>query len=685
MAKRLTSPGVQTFEKDFSQYAPAIGGSVPGIIGFASKGPIASVSNSEKATLITSPEQLVQVFGRPDQVSGGQGILGALEILEDTDQLYFVRVASGTAADASATIAMGTCPAIYLSGSPSSTIDLVISAVTDNAGTSKLTTTRTIDSNADTSITFSARMANDVNQYATGDGEFRYIRLSDTEGFIVGSYAGSGSTLSLSAGTGTSAGLYTPTTGVIASYSTGLMTASGSTFSNMTYETESIWPGAGYNYATSEYQGKTRIRGNTIEVDAVPDHGIVFTVNNDGAAAEIFDLVFTPSSSSYIETVIPSTYDKFNPQGSDFIVAQIKVNGSAVDFAHTTWEAALSPQTDVSASYSDSLAAISSNGGRFIKLVDGTYSMAGGSNGDQGSASAATMASVLIGNSAEKTGIYALDSDDINVSMVAVPGYSDQTVQNALITLAENTQNFAAIVSPPVGLATVQQAVDWSNGFGNGRTAAINSSWAGIYWPWVQVYDAFSRASVWLDPAIYAIKSMCRTAAEAEVWFAPAGLRRGRLTKPTDVEVVLNVGDRNFMYSNGNAVNPVVKFSQDGIVIWGQRTAQRTPSALDRLNVRFLMVYLRKLFLQSNRSYVFEPNDELLWGQVRTGLEQILRDVQRRRGITDFQVVVDATVNTPLRIDRNELWAKVLIKPTKSAEIISIELNLTSQDADFSS
>jgi phage tail sheath protein FI len=651
------------------------------------KGPIASTSTSEKATLITSPEQLIQVFGRPDKVTGGQGILGALEILESTDQLYFVRVASGTAADASATVTMGTCPAIYLSGGSTDAAELIISSVTDNAGTSKLTVIKTIDSEADATQTFSARMANDINQYSTGDGEFRYVPLGDNDGFIVGAYAGSGATINVSSAGTINMGRYEPVSGTISASGTSAtaLTASGGSYTSMSYLAESIWPGAGYNYTTTEYQGKTRIQGNSIEIDGTPGHGNVFTVNNDGGATEIFDVNFTPSSSDYVETVIPATYNKFNIQGSDFIVGAIKVNGSSVDLTNSEWSAALAPQTDVSINYSGSTDTLAANGGRFTKLVDGTYNMSGGSNGDQGSSTAATMASVLIGTAAEKTGIYALEDDSINVSIVAVPGYSDQTVQNSLVSLAEDTQNFVAIVSPPVGLATVQQAVDWMNGFGNGRTAAINSSWAACYWPWVQMYDAFSRASVWIDPAVYAVKAMCVTAATDEVWFAPAGLRRGRLTKPTDVEAVLNVGDRNFMYSNGNALNPIAKFAQDGIVIWGQRTAQRTPTALDRLNVRFLMIYLRKVFLQSNREYVFQPNDPILWGQVKASLDTVLRDVQRRRGITDFEVIVDETVNTPLRIERNELWAKCLIKPTKTAEIITVELNLTTQDSDFSS
>jgi len=164
-------------------------------------------------------------------------------------------------------------------------------------------------------------------------------------------------------------------------------------------------------------------------------------------------------------------------------------------------------------------------------------------------------------------------------------------------------------------------------------------------------------------------------------WFAPAGVVRGRLTKPTNVEVSVNQGDRDSMYSGGNVVNPIVNFPQNGIIIFGQRTAQRTPTALDRVNVRRLMIQIRKILLSSTRRFVFEPNDSTTWEKITNVVNPMLDDIRRRRGLTDFKVVCDETTNTAVRVDRNELWCKVLLKPTKTAEVIVFEVNLTNQAA----
>ena len=142
----------------------------------------------------------------------------------------------------------------------------------------------------------------------------------------------------------------------------------------------------------------------------------------------------------------------------------------------------------------------------------------------------------------------------------------------------------------------------------------------------------------------------------SEPWFAPAGFRRGRLTKPAEVEVRLNKGDRDSLYSGGNVVNPVVNFSQQGITIFGQRTAQRVPSALDRINVRRLLIQIRKIILAGTRQFVFEPNDEFTWEQVQSVVSEALGDILRRRGIREMRVVCDETTNTPNCLDRD--WEK---------------------------
>jgi len=236
-------------------------------------------------------------------------------------------------------------------------------------------------------------------------------------------------------------------------------------------------------------------------------------------------------------------------------------------------------------------------------------------------------------------------------------------------------------------VGTVQDAIDWTNGKSSStagaRSAAINSSYAAIHWPWVKVFSTFDGKDRWYDPSIFAARQMAYTDAVSDSWFAPAGFRRGRLTKPTEVEVKLNQGDRDSMYSGGNVVNPIVAFPQQGITIFGQRTTQREPTALDRINVRRLMIYIRKVILIAARRFVFEPNDEFTWAQIEGLLNPFLDDIKRRRGITEFRVVCDETVNTPVRVDRNELWTKVLIKPTKTAEMLIFEINLTNQGANL--
>ena len=118
-------------------------------------------------------------------------------------------------------------------------------------------------------------------------------------------------------------------------------------------------------------------------------------------------------------------------------------------------------------------------------------------------------------------------------------------------------------------------------------------------------------------------------------------------------------------------------------MIWGQRTAQRSPTALDRINVRRLMIQVRKIIRASNRRFIFEPNDEFTWEQIEDNTNLLLADIKKRRGLVEFKAICDDTVNTPVRVDRNELWCKVLLKPTKTAEFLVFELNLTNQSADF--
>jgi phage tail sheath protein FI len=141
----------------------------------------------------------------------------------------------------------------------------------------------------------------------------------------------------------------------------------------------------------------------------------------------------------------------------------------------------------------------------------------------------------------------------------------------------------------------------------------------------------------------------------------------------------VNQGDRDALYSN--ALNPIHKDPTGGIVVFGQKTTQRIPTALDRVNVRRLMIFVRKTLLQLGKPFQFEPNDAFTWEQVEAAIDPFLSDLIARRAIVEGAVKCDGTTNTPLRVDRNELWCSITIKPTKVAETVVFEVNLTNQAA----
>jgi phage tail sheath protein FI len=318
-----------------------------------------------------------------------------------------------------------------------------------------------------------------------------------------------------------------------------------------------------------------------------------------------------------------------------------------------------------------------------LKLVQGTYKLAGGDSGT--GSDETTRATAIIGkvdaSSTKRTGMQAFADEGLGITLALVPGIQTQSVQNNLITLAETSQNFLALLSCPEAIGGAQSAIQYVNGLGNGRTSPMNSSYAAVYFPHVKVFSTYDGKDRFYDPAIYAARQMAFTDKSSETWFAPAGLTRGRITKASDVEVPLSQGDRDALYSGGNVVNPIVKFPKDGIMIFGQRTTQRAATALDRVNVRRLMIEIRKLLLAGGRAYVFEPNDEFTYVALQAQLNEALDSIKRRRGIQEFKVICDETTNTAARVDRNELWCKILVKPTKTAEIIVFEVNLTNQSA----
>lgn len=291
----------------------------------------------------------------------------------------------------------------------------------------------------------------------------------------------------------------------------------------------------------------------------------------------------------------------------------------------------------------------------------------------------------VIGNPATSTGLYAFQNpESIDINLLITPGFSTGAVIGTALQIAESRGDILYLVDPPFGLRP-QQAVDWHNGMLlSDLEAAINSSYGALYWGWLQYFDQFNNSEIWIPPSGHVSAVFSRTARETEQWFAPAGLRRGRLLTALNVEYSPSRNERDLLYGSGNAVNPIVKFPQDGIVVWGQRTLQRTSSALDRVSVRMLLIFIKKNLTRLLRNFIFEQNDRILWRQVLATVEPFLADIQARRGLDAFRVVVDETNNTPERIDRNELWVSVFLKPTRTVEFVVLNLVVLQTGASFS-
>jgi len=649
-----TSPSVVVLENDVSIYTPNINSSVIGIVGFSDKGPV------NEPTLITSQENLLRIFGKPSTTVQGQAVEGALEVLEATNQLVFVRGinASDASAYASAAAPLGTCPAVSVESYNPAAASSIFFSITDNAGAT--TVTATVDIASSTDFTTSSQILRNAFNPDLVNSQNVFFHEDGADVMLASKFAGSGASMTIS-GEGFTFKAIDIDGDVSSTGGASTLTVQGFTASNVNAKFYSVYPGAGYNLV-GKRDGTTN--GVSVEINNKSTRDQV-VVNNDGGQVESFNAVeLSPSSLNYLEFVLNA--DIKNNQ-SEYIYADVCEGNDQYDAPNQFGDRATSADfVGVDTGKVDATP-------RFLKIVEGTYALADGRSG-------ATDAKDLIGSASKKTGIYALDDDGLNISIGIIPGVDDQDVQNAFITLAETSKNFLALVAPPQGLQEVQDAIDWINGSSqDSRDSAINSSYAAVYWPHVQVFNTFAGAEQFYDPTIFAARQCAFTDAVSDPWFAPAGFNRGRLTKPTNIELNLNQGDRDALYDS--SINPILNDPTTGITIFGQRTTQRAPTALDRVNVRRLMIFLRKVLQELGKPFQFEPNDQFTWELVEDAINPFLDDLVARRALIEAAVKCDSTTNTPARVDRNELWVSITIKPTKAAESIVFEVNLTSQSA----
>lgn len=308
--------------------------------------------------------------------------------------------------------------------------------------------------------------------------------------------------------------------------------------------------------------------------------------------------------------------------------------------------------------------------------LDGTYSLSGGNDGIP--ADPDDQDYMLIGNQLGYTGIYALsEPEQIDLDLIAVPGHSSTGVVLALIDMCQNMRmDCMAIVDAPFGLS-VKEIIHWQNGAHPLNTTRFDSDFAALYWPWVKIRDTFNNVDVWVPPSGSVMAVYARNDALAAPWFAPAGVNRGVVPGITDVFSRPTLEERDLMYGNRNAINPIVQYADfQDFVVWGQKTLQRKPTALDRVNVRRLMFVIEKRIRQASRSLLFEPHDEIFREKFIDIATRILRQVQIGRGLTAFIIKADEELNTPDVIDRNEFRARIGVQPTRAVEFMFLEFSI---------
>ena len=268
------------------------------------------------------------------------------------------------------------------------------------------------------------------------------------------------------------------------------------------------------------------------------------------------------------------------------------------------------------------------------------------------------------------------NQDDYRFNVLLTPGILNSTHASQTTTAINNTQgrgDSIYVLDPVVYGSTIDATTTQAN--------SRNTSYAAIYWPWLQTIDPDSGRNVWVPASTMIGGVYAYNDSVSEPWFAPAGINRGGLTNVIRPERKLSQSNRDTLYESN--VNPIASFPGVGTVVYGQKTLQKQASALDRVNVRRLLIALKSYIGQVSQTLVFEQNTAATRNNFLSIVNPYLESVQQRQGLYAFKVVMDDSNNTPDVIDRNQLIGQIYLQPTKTAEFIYLDFNILPTGATF--
>lgn len=288
------------------------------------------------------------------------------------------------------------------------------------------------------------------------------------------------------------------------------------------------------------------------------------------------------------------------------------------------------------------------------------------------------------------------DAETLVTDIISIPGITHESLTTHLINTCEARADALAIIDLPnvytpehetYEASAVDRLGDVTSVANSLQARGINSSYGAAYFPWVQIRDTVTNRNLLVPSSVVALGAMSYGQATQELWFAPAGFTRGGLSEGRGglpvigVSQRLNADERDELYEAN--INPIASFPAEGIVIFGQKTLQITPSSLDRINVRRLVIYLKRQISIIASTILFDQNVSVTWNRFKSQADSFLSSVQTRLGITEYRLILDESTTTPDLVDRNIVYAKIFVKPARAIEYIAIDFVIAGSGASF--
>ena len=705
MAEKIVSPGVFTRERDLTFLPAGVQNIGAAIVGPTVKGP------AMVPTVVSNFAEYRQLFG--DSFESGSGAdlgyysyltsLAAEEYLRHHDTLTVVRVMAGSYSGATSNVNYTAAGTVRATGS----MTIVGAFGTHVDDELQITNTDGVEYRFIASDPLGGLPADGglIYYISTGSSAATYIdnvvAKLNTVSSTVGVIANDGTTaLQLTASAfGTVGNTVSVDSGSGATFHDALTLAGGNSSTDVSFVLNTISDGALLNN-TAGGEGT-----NNILVDGTKDN-FRWEVANRNTSRGTFSLYIRaghdtnkrkniletwnnlsldPNSTNYIAKRIGDS--KMNVRGSGTTDPYIQASGSYLNKSKYVSVAAVKGTLN----YLDENGAIrDSNSTQYIPIV-GSGSFTGGADGNvqhpQKFYDAINATNMQGYNVASNTqGKYAYEDainllknqDEYDINLLMIPGICSalaghSTIAATAMQMCEDRGDCFAIIDPVGFGSTISDATS--------EAENRDTNYAAVYWPWIQISDNYSSKNVWVPASVamggvYAFND--KVSAE---WFAPAGLNRGGIDRAIQPERKLTHGNRDTLYDSN--VNPLATFPNSGVVAFGQKTLQKKASALDRVNVRRLLIAAKKFIASATRYLVFEQNTSETRNRFLSIVNPYLESVQQRQGLYAFKVVMDDSNNTPDVIDRNEMVGQLFLQPTRTAEFIIIDFNVLPTGAAF--